>query len=427
MNSGPFAAVPSLDLDFCCPVMKKSLCTVFAVVAMLVVVATVLMMPDPGSARPERGVADVPTAPPIDDPPLIVDEPGPTPEGMAWIPGGTFIMGTTEEVTPENPDRFKKDEYPAHEVALDGFWMDLTPVTNRQFAEFVDATGYVTFAEKKPTRGDFAASGVDTSLIQDKDLVPGSICFNCAFDHKNLVTGVPNWEYQVWQVVQGADWRHPEGPESSIEDRMDHPVVHVNWDDAVAYCHWAGKRLPTEAEFEYASRGGQEQQKYPWGNELVSPDGTYHCNFWQGTFPTERLNLDGFETTSPVKAFSPNAYGLYDMAGNVWEWCSDFYRADYYSMSPRRNPQGPEDSMDPQEPGIVKHAQRGGSFMCNTNNCTGFRCAARMRGEVTSGSFHNGFRCVVDPSMLESFHVAQQAVTAAAASFKVSSDAAGER
>ena len=379
--------------------MTRPLWTVLAVVAMLVIVVTVLALPPGSGSGPVE--SDIPTAPAIDDPPLIVDEPAETPEGMVWIPGGTFIMGTTEEVTPENPDRFKRDEYPAHEVTLDGFWMDVAPVTNRQYAEFADATGYVTFAEKKPTREDFAASGVDTSLIQEKDLVPGSICFNCAFDRENLISGVPNWEYQVWQVVEGADWRHPEGPESSIEDRMEHPVVHVNWDDAVAYCQWAGKQLPTEAQFEYAACGGDEQRKYPWGNELVGADETYFCNFWQGTFPTERLNLDGFETSSPVKTYPPNANGLYDMAGNVWEWCRDYYRSDYYLTSPRRNPQGPDDSEDPQEPGIVKRSQRGGSFMCNTNSCTGFRCSARMRGEVTSSSFHNGFRCVVDASSVQ--------------------------
>jgi formylglycine-generating enzyme required for sulfatase activity len=306
-------------------------------------------------------------------------------------------MGSAEPADPTNPDHLKPDEFPAHEVELDGYWMDETPVTNSQYREFVDMTGYLTFAEKKPTREDFARSGADVNLIQDKDLVPGSMCFNCAFNHQQLVTGVPNWEYQVWQVVQGASWRHPDGPASSIDDRLDHPVVHVNWDDAVAYCEWAGKRLPTEAEFEYASRGGRDT-KYAWGDELV-PQGKYQCNFWQGTFPTERLNLDGFQTSSPVKSFPPNGYGLYDMAGNVWQWCSDFYRPDYYTHSPRGNPRGPSSSFDPQEPAIIKRVQRGGSFMCNTNSCTGYRCAARMRGEVTSSSFHNGFRCVVDATM----------------------------
>ncbi|MGE0376511.1 MAG: formylglycine-generating enzyme family protein, partial [Planctomycetaceae bacterium] len=347
-----------------------------------------------GSSR--LAPAPTPTAPPLADGllpsnglPLLVDEPAQTPSNMVWVPGGSFLMGT-EPLEPgaSNPDRIKPDEIPAHTVELDGYWIDENEVTNRQFAEFAEMTGYVTFAEKVPTREDFAASGVDVSKIADKDLVPGSMCFNCEFNRKNLITGVPNWEYQLWQVVPGANWRRPEGPGSSIEDRMDHPVVHVNWDDAVAYCRWAGKRLPTEAEWEYAARGGPHNggSKYPWGDER-EPNGEYQCNYWQGVFPTQRLNLDGFETTAPVKSFLPNKLGLYDMSGNVWEWCHDFYHPDYYSVSPLRNPQGPSESFDPQEPGIVKHAQRGGSFMCNVNSCTGYRCAARMRGEVTSGAF----------------------------------------
>jgi formylglycine-generating enzyme required for sulfatase activity len=389
--------------------------SMLALLAMILVVVAVLTAPfgsRPARSRAEAfnhpkvtGVA-IPSGGPA--PPLVVAEPADTPGGMVWIPGGTFLMGSAEPADPTNPDHLKPDEFPAHEVELDGFWMDETPVTNRQYREFVDMTGYVTFAEKTPTRDDFARSGVDVNLIQEKDLVPGSMCFNCEFNRRQLVTGVPNWEYQVWQVVEGANWRYPDGPASSIDDRLDHPVVHVNWDDAVAYCEWAGKRLPSEAEFEYAARGGHTT-KYAWGDELV-PDGKYQCNFWQGTFPTERLDLDGFETSSPVTSFPPNGYGLYDMAGNVWQWCSDFYRPDYYAHSPRRNPHGPSSSFDPQEPTIVKRVQRGGSFMCNTNSCTGYRCAARMRGDVTSSSFHNGFRCVVDATMRAQFAAREQII-----------------
>lgn len=332
-------------------------------------------------------------------------------EGMVWVPPGEFIMGTND-VPPQgasNPDRIKPDEYPAHEVQLDGFWIDETPVTNRQFLEFTEMTGYVTFAEKIPTREDFAKSGVDTSLIPDSALKPGSMCFNEKFNKDNLVTGVPLWEYQVWAVVDGADWRHPNGPDTSIDGLLDHPVVHVNWDDAVAYCKWAGKRLPTEAEFEYTARAAGKPIKYTWG-DVREPDGTYMCNYWQGEFPTSRLIEDGFKMTSPVKSFPPNELGVYDIAGNVWEWCSDYYDAQYYSRSPKLNPQGPLESFDPREPGIVKRVQRGGSFMCNTNSCTGYRTGARMAGDVISSSFHNGFRCVVDESMLKEYQTAQDKI-----------------
>ena len=348
---------------------------------------------------PNQTSVKTPTASGESEEPLLVDEPGPTPEGMVWVPGGAFVMGTDDYPGPNrpNPDKIKPDEYPAHEVEVDGFWIDETEVTNQQYKEFVDATGYVTFAERVPTKEDFVKAGVDPSLIQEEMLKPGSIVFNDDFNRENLRTDFGGWEYQVWQIVDGADWKHPEGPDSSIEDRMDHPVVHVNWDDAMAYCQWAGKRLPTEAEWEYASRGGPHNDggKYPWGNER-EVGGEYMANYWQGVFPTERLVHDGFKTTSPVKSYPPNKLGLYDMSGNVWEWCADYYRHDYYANSPRRNPQGPSDSFDPQEPGIIKRVQRGGSFMCNVNSCTGYRCGARMKGEVTSGTFHNGFRCVKD-------------------------------
>ena len=329
-----------------------------------------------------------------------------TPEGMVWVGGGDFWMGSEEPADKTNPDRLRPDEFPRHRVQVTGFWMDTAEVTNAEFAEFVEATGYKTFAEKTPTREDLARSGLDMTLVPDKALVPNSLTFNTQFDREALNRDLPQWQYQVWQITPGADWRHPDGPGSSIENRMNHPVVHVNWEDANAYLEWAGKRLPTEAEYEYASRDGGKDLLYPWGNER-DPGGTAMCNYWQGDFPLDNTNSDGFLTTSPVKSFKPNGLGLYDISGNVWEWCHDFFRADYYADSPRKNPKGPEDSLDPDEPGIIKRSQRGGSYLCNTNSCTGYRTTARMKGDFLTGTVHTGFRGVVDDAGYEKFVAAQ--------------------
>lgn len=330
-------------------------------------------------------------------PPLIVEAPHVSPGEMAWVAGGTFQMGTDQIPLPgaANPNRIKLDEFPEHSVELDGFWIDTTEVTNRQFSEFVAMTGYQTFSEKTPTRTDLARSGMDERHFKEESLIAGSLCFNPNFDLQTLDPSSDGWENQVWMFVPGANWQHPQGPESSITDRMDHPVVHVSWEDAVVYCDWAGKRLPTEAEYEYASRNGGGPARYPWGNDLT-PGGEFLCNFYQGTFPVEPLTLDRFEGTSPVRSFPPNSLGLYDISGNVWEWCHDYYDARYYENSPHRNPQGSDQSFDPQEPAIIKRVMRGGSFLCNTNSCTGYRSGARMKGEFTSGTFHTGFRGVVD-------------------------------
>lgn len=316
---------------------------------------------------------------------VLVQEPAPTPPGMCWIPGGTFTMGTDN---PQFPD-----ESPAHRVTLDGYWMDATEVTNAQFAEFVKATGYITVAEKKVNREDLVGQVADVASIPEENLVAGSICFNSKFDPKTLRKDHPLWPYQVWKYVGGASWKQPEGPDSNLEDRMNHPVVHVAWDDALAYCQWKGHRLPTEAEWEYAARGGREGEEYPWGNDRT-PDQKWMNNIWQGEFPLQNDVSDGFQHTSPAKSFPPNAYGLYDLSGNVWEWCSDWYQPDFYRHSRQRNPQGPPFSIDPLEPNIPKRVQRGGSFMCSDNYCLGYRVAARMKGDTQSGTFHCGFRTV---------------------------------
>jgi sulfatase modifying factor 1 len=337
-----------------------------------------------GEASPADATRPAVLAHPSPQTPHPTSPPGLAPEGMVWIPGGTFTMGD-DEGTP--------DESPAHSVTLDGFWMDRTEVTNAQFKKFVDATHYVTVAERTPKREDFRGAVPNVNDIPAENLVAGSICFNEHFDRKTLTKDDSLWPYQVWKYVKGANWKHPEGPATGIDDRMQHPVVHVSWDDAVAYCKWVGKRLPTEAEWEYAARGGLKGAIYPWGNELVEK-GKWMLNIWQGEFPGSNEVKDGFRTTAPVASFPPNGYGLFDMAGNVWQWCSDFYRPDYYRYSPLRNPPGPADSYDPNEPTYVKRVQRGGSFMCSDNYCRGYRVAARMKGTPDSGAYHTGFRCV---------------------------------
>ncbi|WP_206028426.1 formylglycine-generating enzyme family protein [Thalassoroseus pseudoceratinae] len=321
---------------------------------------------------------------------LIVEEPSETPPGMVWIPGGEFVMGTNNG---------KPDEGPAHTVELDGFWMDQYEVTNREFAKFVEATGYLTTSEREPE----LLSIKDDSPLKNVEIrpdmnLPGSVCLNTKFQTGDY--DPKKGAYSWWSYIPGANWRHPSGPDSSIEDRMDHPVVHVSWPDAVAYCEWAGKRLPTEAEWEYAARGTLSEKIYPWGNER-NPDGKWLHNIWQGDFPITNSADDGFESTAPVGTFPPNTVGLYDMSGNVWEWCADFYTPNYYSRSPRRNPMGPIESYDPQEPDIIKRVQRGGSFMCSDQYCIGYRNSARMKGEADTGAFHTGFRCVLTPSMRE--------------------------
>jgi formylglycine-generating enzyme len=309
------------------------------------------------------------------------------PPGMAWIPGGEFVMGSDEESAwPE--------EGPAHRVRVGGFWMDRTEVTNAQFRAFVEATGYVTTAEKTPTLEEIMSQVPPGTPPPPSDkLVPGSMVFTPPAGEVDL-RDFSQW----WAWVPGADWRHPEGPVSSIASLDDHPVVHVSWDDAVAYARWAGKRLPTEAEWEFAARGRLDRKTYVWGNQRPSDEQIF-ANIWQGEFPHHNTAADGFVTTAPVGSFRPNGYGLYHMAGNVWEWCADWYQRDLYqeraSAGTVDNPTGPEQSSDPTRPFERLRVHRGGSFLCNDSYCSRYRPSARHGNSPDTGMSHLGFRCVM--------------------------------
>jgi formylglycine-generating enzyme required for sulfatase activity len=291
----------------------------------------------------------------------------------------------------------RSDEQPVHQVTLDGFWIDKNPVSNGEFARFVEATGYVTVAERKPDPRDFPGVALEK-------LVPGAVVFSPptleSINAERAQEGLPPTK-QVplddpslwWKYVPGADWRHPQGPDSNIKELQKHPVVQVCWDDALAYAKWAGKQLPTEAQFEYAARGGLERQPYAWGTQLRA-NGKWMANIWQGQFPTQNNAADGFAGTSPVGFFPSNGYGLYDMAGNVWQWCADWYRPDYYAHSRAKNPPGPGQSLDPDEPGLAKRVVRGGSFLCSDLYCSGYRAAARMKSSPDTALSNTGFRCV---------------------------------
>ncbi|WP_345255349.1 formylglycine-generating enzyme family protein [Flaviaesturariibacter amylovorans] len=306
---------------------------------------------------------------------------------MVLIPAGSFDMGGDNS-------QASADEFPKHRVQVSAFYMDATEVTNAQFRAFVAATGYITTAEQRPVWEELKKTlPAGAQRPPDSIMVAASLVFRPGNGPVDL-NDFSRW----WSWVPGADWRHPQGPGSSIDGKEEYPVVHVSWFDALAYCKWAGKRLPTEAEWEYAARGGQESQVYPWGNEHVHA-GAPKANSWEGKFPYLNEQRDGYVTSAPVKRYTPNKLGLYDMAGNVWEWCNDWYAADHYQALSGRtsvNPAGPEKSHDPQDPYAAKRVLRGGSFLCNDSYCSGYRVARRMKSSPDTGLEHTGFRCVKD-------------------------------
>jgi formylglycine-generating enzyme len=311
-----------------------------------------------------------------------------SPENMVLIPAGVFYMGARDAQFA------RADEYPVHKVKVDSFYMDTHSVTNAQFQEFVEETGYITTAEKDIDWNEFRHQlPPGTPKPADSLLQAASLVFTPPSHRVNL-NDVSQW----WRWVREANWKHPHGPGSSIEGMEDFPVVHVSWEDATAYARWAGKRLPTEAEYEYAARGGHDDYIYPWGNQRIN-EGQPKANSWDGDFPLYNSRWDGFELLAPVMHYPPNNFGLYDMAGNVWEWCADLYHHDYYkTFHPEKiakNPQGPDISFDPMEPNARKRVIRGGSFLCNDSYCSGFRAAARMKSTEDTGMSHLGFRCVI--------------------------------
>jgi formylglycine-generating enzyme len=323
------------------------------------------------------------------DPPAPVEAPGRPPAGappspdMAWIPGGIFRMGS---------DKHYVEEAPVHRAAVDGFWLDRRPVTNARFRRFVEETGHVTFAEVPPDPRDYPGALPEM-------LHPGSLVFVRPKGPVDM-RDISNW----WAFRLGADWRHPQGPGSSIEGKDDHPVVHVAYSDAAAFAAWEGKDLPTEAEWEFAARGGLDGAEYAWGDEFM-PGGRPMTNNWQGEFPWQNLLTDGYEGTSPVDAFPPNGYGLLDMIGNVWEWTSDWYSPRHPEDKAKpccipRNPRGGPESQshDPRQPvRIPRKVLKGGSHLCSFNYCRRFRPAARFPEPVDTSTCHVGFRCALRP------------------------------
>ena len=314
---------------------------------------------------------------------------GPAPAGMVWIPAGQFTMGTDDA-------RSFRNERPAHRVRVNGFWIDQHDVTNDEFKKFVKATGYLTTAERKVDWSELKKElPPGTPKPDDSLLVPGALVFVGTTNPVNLAD-ISQW----WRWTPGASWQHPGGPGTDIKGKGNYPVVQVSWYDAREYAKWAGKRLPTEAEWEYAARGGLENKRYPWGDEFM-PNGKYMANIWTGKFPYYNDKADGYAGLAPAGSFPPNGYGLFDMAGNAWQWCADWYRPDAHQESKNAdpicslNPTGPARSFDPQDPYAAKRVVKGGSFLCNVDYCESYRPSARRGEAPDTGMSHISFRCVM--------------------------------
>ncbi|WP_243396967.1 formylglycine-generating enzyme family protein [Flagellimonas pacifica] len=327
---------------------------------------------------------------------LIKDKPGEVavPDGMVWIPGGTFKQGAV----PKDKEAMHHEK-PAHQVAVDGFFMDTTHVTNAKFSKFVDETGYLTVAERKPDWEELKKQLPEgTPKPHDSILQPGSLVF------KKTKTSVPNlYDFSQWWTWSiGTNWKNPEGPGSTLEGKDDHPVVHISFEDAWAYCKWAGRRLPTEAEWEYAARAGKSDNTYFWGNEVVEL--SKYANTWEGEFPVNNTKVDGFEGSSPVGTFPSNDFGLYDMSGNIWEWTNDWYNTNYYKELLARgivlNPKGAKQPFNSTNPYAKEKVIRGGSYLCSASYCASYRISARMASTMDSSMGHLGFRTVLSLDML---------------------------
>lgn len=317
------------------------------------------------------------------------------PQGMVWVPGGTFLQGAVP-----HDDIAMMHEKPQHEVSVDGFFMDITEITNAQFSKFVDETDYITVAERDIDWEDMKKQLPEgTPKPHDTILQPGSLMF------KKTKTTVPNlYDFsQWWRWVIGVNWKKPSGVNSSLEGKENYPVTHISFEDAQAYCKWAGTRLPTEAEWEYAARANKKNTTYFWGNDVgLLPK---KANTWEGEFPVFNTLKDGFERTAPVKSYPPNDFGLYDMAGNVWEWTSDWYNVNFYKAlasknTPAINPKGADKAYNPNNPYVQEKIIKGGSFLCSYTYCASYRISSKMGSSTDSSSEHIGFRTVVTPDML---------------------------